>query len=167
MTNYECLFHLLNVKFPQKALKSFVVWIHSIYIAFFGYVLPSGSILIIVSFTGLFSTKNRKIQVISWARHESQIIEGLDLEVLVPFWFVLCSECLELVRHPIIEHLCVKHQLLCSDHSWRWLVVSVYFWNVLPHLHLGIEPSFQSGIYNRILKSKETLEILISPVFYI
>lgn len=45
----------------------------------------------------LVFSPQRKIQVISWARHQSQIIEGLDLEVLVPFWFMLCNECLELV----------------------------------------------------------------------
>lgn len=97
MINYKCpFFHLLKVKFLQKAFESFVICIHSIHTAIFG-VSPSLRINIVVSVTGLLSMKGRKSQVISGVSHHSQITEGLDLEMLVPFWFVLCNECLELV----------------------------------------------------------------------
>lgn len=51
---------------------------------------------------------------------------------------------------------------------WSELISGMSFpFSLTSDLHLGIEPPFQSGIHNGVLELKETLDILISFVFYI
>lgn len=143
----ECpAFRHANVKSPLPQGLRVLPGTQSIQLAQpWGEVFPSSEIspLIVVSVAGFWSMMSRKIQLISWAGRPSRVVGGLDLEVLVPSWFVFCIECLESVRVVIEASACGASMV-----QW-WLSELIpgmpLPFTLSPDWHLGLEPLSSLG----------------------